>query len=334
VVLACEDVAVSDVLRRGWEPGRYRLSFEGSRFLSAFDRYLEDYGHRAVGESDIMTPRLAEQPEVLLDVINTQLQGTPMTPDELIRRQQTVRDRALATIKARCGWRLDRWLIFQWWYRRLCRFFALREANRHHLMWYSLAARQLLLRVGELLVEQGVFSCKEDIFFLTLREREALEKAPKGTWTAVIQARRAEREHWKSLEVPDILRNCEDPENAAPQPSPDADGMFRGIPVSSGVVTGPVRFVRGTTDWRRVRKGDIIVAEVIDPGMAPLFGIAGGLIVEMGGSLSHGAIIAREYGLPAITNVIRAMSLLSEDERVTMDAAQGVVRRHRVAPGI
>jgi pyruvate,water dikinase len=65
--------------------------------------------------------------------------------------------------------------------------------------------------------------------------------------------------------------------------------------------------------------------------MAPLFGLAGGLIVEMGGSLSHGAIIAREYGLPAITNVSRAMSLLSEDEHVTLDAGEGVVRRDQAA---
>jgi pyruvate,water dikinase len=67
--------------------------------------------------------------------------------------------------------------------------------------------------------------------------------------------------------------------------------------------------------------------------MAPLFGIAGGLIVEMGGTLSHGAIIAREYGLPAIANVSRAMSLLSEDEHVTMDAAQGIVKRHKASSG-
>jgi pyruvate,water dikinase len=332
VALVRQDAAVSNAFRRGWEPGRYRLSFEGSRFLPAFDRYLEDYGHRAVGESDIMTPRLADQPDLLLDVIKAHLEGIPMTPGELIERQRTVRDGALAAIKARCGWRLDRWLIFQWWYRRLCRFFALREANRHHLMWYSLAARHLLLRVGELLVEQGVFSCREDIFFLTLRERETLEKAPRNTWAAVIQARRAEREYWKSVEAADILRDWDDPTQSSPQSLPHADGLLRGIPVSSGIVSGPVRFVRTTTDWKRVHRGDIVVAEVIDPGMAPLFGVAAGLIVEMGGTLSHGAIIAREYGLPAVTNVIHAMSLLSEDERVTLDAALGVVRRHKSAP--
>jgi rifampicin phosphotransferase len=88
-----------------------------------------------------------------------------------------------------------------------------------------------------------------------------------------------------------------------------------------------VRFVRTTKDWSRVRPGDILVMPVIDPGMAPLFGIAGGLIAEMGGTLSHGAIIAREYGLPAIANVCGAMSILSEDEHITLDAAQGIVTR-------
>jgi phosphohistidine swiveling domain-containing protein len=88
-----------------------------------------------------------------------------------------------------------------------------------------------------------------------------------------------------------------------------------------------VRLVGSPADWSRVKSGDIIVASVIDPGMAPLFGIAGALIAEMGGTLSHGAIIAREYGLPTITNVYGAMSLLSENETVMVDARQGIVRR-------
>ena len=323
--MAREETAVSNALRRGWEPGRYRRSFEGSCFLAAFDRYLEDYGHRAVGESDIMSPRVADQPEVLLDVIRNHLDGRPVAPDELLWRQRTTRDHALATIRARLGWRLDRWLLFQWWYRRLCRFFALREANRHHLMWYSLAVRFLLLRVGESLVERGRFTRQEDIFFLTLREREALDDRPRE-WAALINARRAECEQWMSRRVPDVIQAWEDSPEAATA-TPDAHGVLSGLPVSSGIVTGPVRFVRATADWSHVRSGDIVVATVIDPGMAPLFGIAGGLIVEMGGTLSHGAIIAREYGLPAITNVVGAMSFLKEGEQVTMDAGQGVVRR-------
>jgi rifampicin phosphotransferase len=331
IELARKDVDTSDALKDGWNPGGYRQRLEGTAFLSAFDRYLEDYGHRAVGESDIMSPRLAEQPEALLEVIKGQLEGPWTTPEELLRRQRRARDHALANIRARCGWRLDRWLVFLWWYRRLGRFFSLREANRHHLMFYSLAARNLLIRVGEILVDRGLFRQREDIFFLTLQEREALRNAQTEQWIGLIEARRAERQHWKIQEVPDTIRGWEVSQTAAQLSSTDADGVLHGIPISSGVVSGPVRFVLSTADWSRVRRGDIIVAPVIDPGMAPLFSIAGGLIVEMGGTLSHGAIIAREYGLPAITNVVRAMSRLAEDERITIDAAQGIVRRHAAA---
>jgi len=333
VELARKDVALAHALKRGWEPDRARQSVEWTRFGSAFDRYLEDYGHRAVGESDVMSPRLADQPETLLEVIKTQLEGPSATPEELIRRQRTVRDQALGTIRARCGWRVDRWFVFRWWYRRLCRFFSLREANRHHLMWYSLAARRLLLHLGELLVDRGVFTHKEDIFFLSLREREVMEKAPTETWAALVEARRAEREYWKTLKVPDVIHGCDDPQTESHEFLPEADGVLRGIPVSSGTVSGPVRFVRGTMDWSRVRRGDIIVAPVIDPGMAPLFGIAGGLIVELGGTLSHGAIIAREYGLPTVANVVQAMARLSEGEHVSLDAAQGVVKRRAATSG-
>ena len=328
VALARKDAALSTALQRGWEPGCYRATFEGTAFLSAFDRYLDDYGHRAVGESDIMSLRLADQPEALLEVIRTQLEGPPAPPEELVRRQQTVRRQALTTIRARCGWRFDRWLSFLWWYRRLCRFFSLREANRHHLMWYSLAARHLLLRLGELLVDRGVFAHKEDVFFLTLQEREALNEAPPDAWTALIKSRRADRKNWETLHVPDSIRGWDDLHTASHARLADADGILLGLPISSGIVSGPVRFVRTTTDWSRVERGDIVVVPVIDPGLAPLFGIAGGLIVEMGGTLSHGAIIAREYGLPTITNVAQAMSRLSEGERVTVDAAEGMVKRH------
>jgi pyruvate,water dikinase len=328
VELARKDVEASNALANGWEVGRYRQRFKDTAFLAAFDGYLEDYGHRAIGESDIMSARLAEEPEALLGVIAAQLKGPPTTADELLRRQRIARDRALETIRRRCGWRYDRWLIFRWWYRRLSRFFVLREANRHHLMWYSLAARHLLLRLGELLVERRVLSDKEDIFFLTLQEREALSQAAGEKWASLVEARRAERARWKAVEVPDTLRGWEDGHTTSGQPLPDGDALLHGIPVSSGIISGPVRFVRTTTDWSRVRHGDILVAPVIDPGMAPLFGVAGGLIVEMGGTLSHGAIIAREYGLPAIANVTGAMTRLTEGEHVTIDARHGIVRRH------
>jgi pyruvate,water dikinase len=106
------------------------------------------------------------------------------------------------------------------------------------------------------------------------------------------------------------------------------DEVLRGIPISAGTASGPVRIVRSLADWSNVQSGDIIVASVIDPGLAPLFGIAAGLIVEMGGTLSHGAIIAREYGLPTVANVTDAMSVLKDGDRVRLDASRGALYRN------
>jgi pyruvate,water dikinase len=328
VELARTDEAVSNALRAGWDPESYRARLNGNPFVSTFNRFLEDYGHRGLGESDVMSPRLGDRQEALLEVLKTQLEGPPLTPEDIASRQRKTRGHALAMIKARCGWRIHRWLIFLWWYRRLCRFFALREANRHHLMWFSLAARNLLLRVGELLVKQGVFAVPEDIFFLTLEEREVLAAKPTNNTAALVGARRAERERWLTMQVPDTLRSGDSHETIGSAVA-QASGLLWGVPISTGRAAGRVTFVRSAADWSRVQRGDIIVATVIDPGMAPLFGVAGGLIVEMGGTLSHGAIIAREYGLPTIANVRHAMSLLSEGESVIVDAAEGCVTTQR-----
>jgi rifampicin phosphotransferase len=333
--MARSDATVLEEMgREGVPNGFYRQRLQGTRFLSAFDRYLDEYGHRGLGESDVMSPRFADQPDALLDVIKAQVNGPVSTSAQIIERQRESRETALATIKTRCGWRVDRWLWFQWWYRRLCRFFALREANRHHLMFYSTAARNLLLRLGELLVEHGLFNVREDIFYVTLSEREELASNRTINWMPLIRDRRVERERWLTLTAPDTIRDWEGLASMSfDHHRLETDRTLQGLSISTGQVTGTVKFVRTTADWSKVQAGDIIVAPVIDPGMAPLFSIAGGLIVEMGGALSHGAIIAREYGLPAVVNVHRAMSILEEGELLTLNAGRGHIMRLNAASG-
>ena len=308
-------------------PANFRQSLKDTEFLRAFERYLEEYGHRGVGESDVMSPRFADQPELLLSIVRARLLS-PATaaPTDILARQASVRAQALGEIRRRCGWFLHRWLIFAWWYRRLCRFFALREANRHHLMYYSMAARNLLLRLGELLVEQGVLGSREDMFFLTLDERVDVTAGRQRDWSEVVRGRRVERERHRLVTVPDTIRDWKDVCNVYAGHDADlSERALRGIPVSAGSISGPARLVRSMADWGRVRAGDIIVTSVIDPGMAPLFVIAGGLVAEMGGTLSHGAIIAREYGLPAIVNVQGATVRICEGDVLMVDAMRGAV---------
>jgi len=310
-----------------WNPVEVLRLREGTDVLRAFNRYLDDYGHRGVGESDVMSPRFADRPELLLTVLRTQiLAPTSTTPTDILQRQTAVREQALAEIRSRLGWRFHRWAVFSWWYRRLCRFFALREANRHHLMYYSALARRLLLRLGDCLVERGTFSSREDIFYITINERTELLSRRSSDWRGLIEARRAERSCFATTSVPDTIRDWRavlSGSDAASAVIPK--GILRGTPISGGKVAGPVRFVRSMEDWSRVSHGDILVVSVIDPGMAPLFGVAAGLIAEMGGTLSHGAIIAREYGLPAVANVPGILARLKEGDRVSVDAEQGEI---------
>ncbi|CUS35491.1 PEP/pyruvate-binding domain-containing protein [Candidatus Nitrospira nitrificans] len=322
-----EAVARAFLTSEPWNPATFRVTLAGSAFLHAFDRYLEDYGHRAVGESDVMAPRLADNPESILAILRAQLISAAPSQQTVRSRQDKTKTAALDQIKRRIGWRLDRWAIFLWCYRRLCRFFALREANRHHLMYYSTAIRTLLLRLGELLVGRGQLNQRDDIFFLTINDRADLLAGSTRDWKAVINARRTERECNAAIEVPDTIHDWETAsEQIVTSDTSKENGTLSGTPISVGTVAGPVRIIRSVADWSRVMPGEILVVSVIDPGLAPLFGLAGGLIAEMGGTLSHGAIIAREYGLPTIANVEGAMARLSDEMQVTIDAGAGTIR--------
>jgi len=324
VEVARHDETVRSVFAQAdWDGWTADRSLRGTAFFRLFEQYLADYGHRGLGESDIMSPRFADQPEVVLEVLRHQINApTAQSPADIIARQQRVRERGCAAIRARCGW--FRWQIFSWWYRRLCRFYALREANRHHLMYYAGATRQLLLRAGALLAERGLLDQAEDIFFIRVEEQLPLLALEARDWRGLVQARKRARAADLATVVPDQL--IDGAEETAADRLPDTGG-WRGVPISAGLATGPARIIRTLEDWKKVVPGDILVAPVIDPGMAPLFGIAAGLVVEMGGTLSHGAIIAREYGLPAVANIPGITASLADGDIVELDAASGTVRR-------
>jgi pyruvate,water dikinase len=193
-------------------------------------------------------------------------------------------------------------------------------------MYYSAVVRRLLLRLGEWLVERGLLSSREDIFYLTITERADLLAGDSCDWRGMVQARRADRDRYAMTSVPDTIRDWKDIVRDRNTSSVVvSERILHGTPISAGQVMGPVRFVRSMEDWSRVGRGDILVVSVIDPGLAPLFGLAGGLIAEMGGTLSHGAIIAREYGLPTVANVPGITARLKEGDRIRLDAERGEI---------
>ena len=321
-----EPAARAFLLAESWEPSQFRGRLAGAKFLQDFDAYLADYGHRAVGESDMMSPRFSEMPEYLMGIIRVHLQQPPARSVAAMRLEQDVaRASALQRIRAAFGWQVHEWLFFLWCHRRLARYLALREANRHALMHFSMASRRLLLRMGEHFAASRVFAAPDDIFFLTPDEIRDIVRDSGRDWKGIVATRRAEREQNAQLEAPDTIVGTGPA--APPSEAGGSSKTLTGLPISPGCVEGPVRLIRSPDDQGRVRPGDIVVVPVIDPGMAPLFGLAAGVVAEMGGTLSHGAIIVREYGLPAVANVPGVMRRLTDGERVLLDASRGEVRK-------
>ena len=308
-----------------WQPERFRDAVAGTRFLQAFDRYLAEYGHRAVGESDVMSPRFSEVPDDVLGIIRRHVIAAALSMPEVGTKHLNARESALQRIRAALGWRYHEWWYVLWWHARLTRFLALREANRHHLMYATAALRQLLLMLGGQFAASGVLNRQEDIFFLDNDDIRALISGKSEEAISLVASRRAEYGRNATRTAPDFIMG----DGSAVE----STGSMRGSPghvlsalsLSAGLVSGPVRLVRSQKDFHNVRRGDIVVTPVIDPGMVPLFGLAAGLIAEMGGILSHGAIIAREYGIPAVANIPGITRLLQDGQHIIVDADTGLV---------
>jgi pyruvate,water dikinase len=192
-------------------------------------------------------------------------------------------------------------------------------------MYYATATRRLALALGRRLEARGRLSHPDDVFFVTAQEFGALAcEPPTRDWSALVAERRAMRQSHAAKTVPDFVPARDSPHITSQGPL-NADGMLHGVPIGAGVVEGRVALVRCKEDIGKVQQGDIIVTAVIDPGMASVFGLAGGVIADMGGTLSHGAIIVREYGIPAVVNVAHATSVLKDGERVKLNATEGLV---------
>jgi pyruvate,water dikinase len=201
---------------------------------------------------------------------------------------------------------------------------GLRETHKDHLVRLIAAARAELAAVGAELARRGLLDAADDVFFLDLPEaRSALAGADHRP---AVAARRAEyarelrRRHVPRL----LLSDGTEPEALAPPPT-DGDGALRGTPASAGTVTAPARVVLDPVG-ARLEPGEVLVAPSTDPGWTPLFLTAGALVMEMGGSNSHGAVVAREYGIPAVVGVPGATSRIRTGTAVTVDGAAGLVR--------
>lgn len=326
------DVARRDAAARAWlergEPAQEWVTLPpDSPFRRELARFLDEFGHRAVYEADVINPRWSEDPSYLLDQVRAHLAVDRPEPPRAIAER--ARQQGEAAMARRTVWRRP---LIRWAVDRLRTALALREYSKSVLVSLVLPTRRCFIEIGRRLTAQGLLDAPESVFHLSKIDfTMLLNEEWDGRGARELSGdRKAQRDAWlTSPEPPDVIvEGGSTVPTVAPAPvAIDGSGGWAGIGVSGGQARGRARMIRHPHDGGRLAHGDILVAPSTDPGWTPLFLRAGGIVMESGGYLSHGAIVAREFGLPAVVNVPGIVDQLSDGDVVLVDGDTGRVRR-------
>ena len=316
------DTTSTDVLER-----RLRESQLPTSFLAAWNDFLARFGHRAAGEIDIAVPRYREQPRVLLEQVVRLAQvgkrdASPLAIYENSQRQRQEAYEALL-VEARSIGRL-RARLFRALYRVVETLGAYRETGKFYIVVAIDALRSRVLSDAEKLVASGRLGRPLQVFDLAFEDLERAASDRSLDLSAVAAQRRQTVDRLRG--VPELPRLFDSRGRILRSvPAPGCEGELRGQPISSGVARGPVKVLH-TPDEKPFLPGDILVARATDPGWTPLFVNAAGVVLEIGGAMQHGALVAREYGKPCVASVTGATERLRDGMRVEVDGAAGIVR--------
>jgi pyruvate,water dikinase len=332
----------------------------GAELEAALASFLEEFGHRSEREAELMRPRWAEDPGFVLRAARHFVELGVGGEGGARLRSPLEAERALASRGRRLSRRIERALLasgplggakralFRFLLRWAERAAPYRENLRFHALRGLAEARRGLLEVGRRLAARGALEAPGDVFFLeageafgALRRGAALPEGERAALRARVRERRAD--HERALEKADVPKLLYDdgslaplPPRAAraagraPPPPPLPPGMraarmLAGVAVSSGVVTGRARRVERLEDGWSLGPDEILLARAATPSWTPLFFFAKGVILDIGGMLSHCAVIAREYGIPCVVGCKTATAEVPDGASVTLDADHGRV---------
>ncbi len=309
----------------------FRNALAGTAFLSAFEGFLAKYGHRGRYESDWAIPRLSENPAPVLFAIREQLDTVGPDLAAASARQSAEAAAAWQRFERRLTWwqKLTLRPRIKTTLRQLKQQYVWREHVRSDLTKVLAALRRWHLTLATRFVERGWIDGRDDYFLLLLSEvKRACHDADGGPALRAIAARRAaERAADRDLHMPLFMRESELAALLRATSAPSDSQELTGVCVSPGRVEAEVVVMRDPSEFATMKRGAILVAPATDPSWTPLFTLASGVIVEIGGLLSHASTIAREYGLPALANVKHATATLRTGERVRLDASSGRIHR-------
>ncbi|MEU0386611.1 rifamycin-inactivating phosphotransferase [Streptomyces chartreusis] len=299
----------------------------GTEARDAIEAYLDRYGMRCVGEIDITRPRWRERPTTLVPVILDNVRN--FEPGAAQRRFEQGRQKAqkkeqdvLSRLRAlpdgdRKADEAKRMID------RVRTFIGYREYPKYGIVSRYFVYKQALLAEAERLVQADVLPEKEDIFYLTFQELHDVVRSHEVD-EQLIQQRKDAFRSYHALTPPRVLTSDGEAVTGAYRRDDVPAGALIGLPVSAGTVEGRARVVLDLAE-ADLEAGDILVTTFTDPSWSPLFVGITGLVTEVGGLMTHGAVIAREYGLPAVVGVEQATRLIRDGQRIRVHGTDGYV---------
>ncbi len=294
-------------------------------FMEEWDHFLSTFGWRGPMEMDLASPRYADAPGLALRQMSLMaVDDSDFDPEAAHRRQIEERQHAFEELLHRLG--PIRRALLRRVYRLIELFAGARNTPKHLIVLFNYVIRKRVLTEGRRLTEEGRLDAAEDVFNLRFADLEAAEQ------DATLDLRKLceERSHFrKKLDAhvksfPAVIDSRG--RILRPPAAEITPGLLSGMPVSPGVVTGTVNVLHSPHD-KVVEKGDVLVAYTTDPGWTPLFVNAAAIVLEVGGVLQHGALVAREYGKPCVVGIDRVVSTLQDGELVEVNGTTGTIRR-------
>ncbi|QQZ59824.1 phosphoenolpyruvate synthase [Paenibacillus sonchi] len=299
----------------------------GQETRDAIQAYLDKYGMRCAGEIDITRTRWSEKPITLVPLILSNIKNFAPGASkqkfeqgrlEALNKEQEILDRLMQLPDGEEKAKETKRMI------DLVRnFIGYREYPKYGIVSRYFVYKQAIMKEAEQLVQAGVIYEKEDIYYLTFDELHEAVRTHKLDYQ-IISKRKEEYKVYDKLTPPRVITS--DGEIIAGKYKREnlPAEAIAGLPVSSGIIEGRARVILNMED-ADLEDGDILVTSFTDPSWTPLFVSVKGLVTEVGGLMTHGAVIAREYGLPAVVGVLNATGLIKDGQRIRVNGTEGYI---------
>ncbi|WP_088312704.1 phosphoenolpyruvate synthase [Bacillus cereus] len=331
---------VADVIRPYEEVIAYLQHVENDSFLDelvqfkggekaqeAIDAFLNKYGMRCSGEIDITKTRWSEKPTTIIPMILNNIRDFEYGASkrkfeeglqEALKKEEELVDRLQQLPDGKQKVEETKQMI-----RNIRNFIGYREYPKYGMINRYFIYKQALLKEAEQLVQSGVIHEVDDIYYLTFEELHEVVRTKKLNYD-LIHKQKNDYKLYEKLTPPRIMTSDGEIITGKYKRENLPVDAIAGLPVSSGLVEGRARVILNMED-ANLEEGDILVTAFTDPGWTPLFVSIKGLVTEVGGLMTHGAVIAREYGLPAVVGVENATKLIKDGQRIRVHGTEGYI---------